>query len=70
MTNVGEVFAFLQKKAPFELQEDFDNAGFLVGREQAPVSLQSWTSNPAEADQAYSPQPTTPLETVVAWRLL
>lgn len=38
VTNVGEVFAFLQKKAPFELQEDFDNAGFLVGREQAPVS--------------------------------
>ena len=40
VTNVGEVFAFLQKKAPFE------------------------------ADQAYSPQPTAPLETVVAWRLL
>ena len=38
VTNVGEVFAFLQKKAPFELQEDFDNAGFLVGREQAPIS--------------------------------
>lgn len=38
MTTVGEVFAFLQEKAPFELQESFDNAGFLVGREGAAVS--------------------------------
>lgn len=38
MTTVGEVFAFLQEKAPFELQEGFDNAGFLVGREEASVS--------------------------------
>lgn len=38
MTTVGEVLAFLQEKAPFELQEDFDNAGFLVGREGAQVS--------------------------------
>lgn len=38
MTNVGEVFAFLQEKAPFELQEGFDNAGFLVGREGTAVS--------------------------------
>ncbi len=38
MATVGEVFAFLQEKAPFELQEDFDNAGFLVGREGAYVS--------------------------------
>lgn len=38
MTTVGEVFAFLQEKAPFELQEGFDNAGFLVGREEACVS--------------------------------
>lgn len=38
MTTVGEVFAFLQEKAPFELQEGFDNAGFLVGREGAQVS--------------------------------
>jgi len=38
MTTVGEVFTFLQEKAPFELQEDFDNAGFLVGREEGPVS--------------------------------
>lgn len=38
MTTVGEVFKFLQDKAPFELQEGFDNAGFLVGREGAQVS--------------------------------
>ena len=38
MTTVGEVLAFLQEKAPFELQEGFDNAGFLVGREGARVS--------------------------------
>ena len=38
MTTVGEVYEFLQKKAPFELQEDFDNAGFLVGREGTQVS--------------------------------
>lgn len=38
MTTVGEVFAFLQEKAPFELQADFDNSGFLVGREGDCVS--------------------------------
>ena len=38
MTTVGEVYEFLQEKAPFELQEDFDNAGFLVGREGTQVS--------------------------------
>lgn len=38
MTDVGEIYEFLQEKAPFELQEDFDNAGFLVGREGAQVS--------------------------------
>lgn len=38
MTTVGEVFACLQGKAPFELQAGFDNAGFLVGREGAQVS--------------------------------
>lgn len=35
---VGEVLAFLQEKAPFELQESFDNAGFLVGREGAAIT--------------------------------
>lgn len=38
VTTVGDVFAFLQEKAPFELQEGFDNAGFLVGREGAAVT--------------------------------
>lgn len=38
MTTVGEIYNFLQEKAPFELQEDFDNSGFLVGREQTQVS--------------------------------
>lgn len=38
MTTVGEVYKFLQEKAPFELQEGFDNAGFLVGREGVQVS--------------------------------
>ncbi len=38
MITVGEVFAFLDKKAPFELQEGFDNAGFLVGRRNTSVS--------------------------------
>ena len=38
MTTVEHVFAFLQEKAPFELQEGFDNAGFLVGRGDASVS--------------------------------
>lgn len=38
VTTVGKVYAFLQEKAPFELQEGFDNAGFLVGREGAQVS--------------------------------
>lgn len=38
VTTVGEVFTFLQDKAPFELQEGFDNAGFLVGRDGAAVS--------------------------------
>lgn len=38
MATVGNVFTFLQEKAPFELQEGFDNAGFLVGRKEIPVS--------------------------------
>ena len=38
MTTVGKVYEFLQEKAPFELQEGFDNAGFLVGREGTQVS--------------------------------
>lgn len=38
MTTVGEIYEFLQEKAPFELQEGFDNAGFLVGRQKTQVS--------------------------------
>ena len=38
MTTVGGVYKFLQEKAPFELQESFDNSGFLVGREGTQVS--------------------------------
>ena len=37
MTTVNEVLAYLQEKAPFELQMGFDNAGFLVGRRDAEV---------------------------------
>ncbi len=32
MVTVREVYRFLNEKAPFGLQMDFDNAGFLVGR--------------------------------------
>lgn len=38
MTTVWDAFLFLQEIAPFELQESFDNAGFLVGREDAEVT--------------------------------
>jgi dinuclear metal center YbgI/SA1388 family protein len=37
MTTVKDVFDLLQKKAPFEYQMGFDNAGFLVGHQSAPV---------------------------------
>jgi dinuclear metal center YbgI/SA1388 family protein len=32
MTSVNEVYQLVQEKAPFHLQMDFDNSGFLVGR--------------------------------------
>lgn len=35
---VKEVYDFLQEKAPFELQLGFDNAGFLVGHSNRPVT--------------------------------
>ena len=38
MTSVYEVYNFIQKKAPFELQMSFDNAGFLVGRSERLVN--------------------------------
>ena len=37
MISVQAVYDLLQEKAPFELQLGFDNAGFLVGRGDAPV---------------------------------
>ncbi len=38
MTTVKDVYDVLQKLAPFEIQEGFDNAGFLVGHRDAPVT--------------------------------
>lgn len=38
MTTAGEVFSFLQEKVPFQLQCDWDNSGFLVGRADAEVT--------------------------------
>lgn len=38
MTTVYDVFRLIQEKAPFELQLDFDNAGFLVGRSDRSVT--------------------------------
>jgi len=37
MTTVYDIYQFIQQKAPFELQMNFDNAGFLVGRSDRPV---------------------------------
>jgi len=38
MATVKEVFAYLCEIAPLELQMEFDNSGFLLGRENAQVS--------------------------------
>ncbi len=38
MTTVRDVYDFLNEAAPFILQMDFDNAGFLVGRARQAVS--------------------------------
>ena len=38
MTTVKDVLAFLDGKAPLDTQLGFDNAGFLCGREDAPVT--------------------------------
>lgn len=38
MASVGDIYRALDRKAPFAYQLDFDNAGFLVGREEAQVS--------------------------------
>lgn len=38
MRTIHDIFYFLCRLAPLELQVDFDNAGFLVGRGSAPVN--------------------------------
>lgn len=38
MATVGDIYRFLDSKAPFFIQMDYDNSGFLVGRESAVVS--------------------------------
>lgn len=38
MASVGEIYRFLDQRAPFSYQLDFDNAGFLLGREAEQVS--------------------------------
>lgn len=38
MATVKEIYAYLDQKAPFSLQSEFDNAGFLVGREETEVT--------------------------------
>ena len=38
MAVIGDFYAYMDQIAPFHLQMDFDNAGFLVGRADAPVS--------------------------------
>ena len=38
MAKIIDIYRFLDQKAPFSLQMSFDNAGFLVGREEAETS--------------------------------
>ena len=38
MTSVNNIFEYLCTLAPLSLQTDYDNAGFLLGHSQAPVS--------------------------------
>lgn len=38
MAVIGDIYRCMNQLAPFDLQMDFDNAGFLVGRKDAPVS--------------------------------
>lgn len=38
MANVRDIYCFLDRAAPFDTQEDFDNAGFLVGRGEREVT--------------------------------
>lgn len=38
MATVKEIYEFINSVAPFDIQEDFDNAGFLVGRKKQEVT--------------------------------
>ena len=38
MAQVKDIYQFIDKLAPFSIQENFDNAGFLVGRTTRDVS--------------------------------
>lgn len=38
MTKVYDIYKLIQEKAPFEIQMDFDNAGFLVGRAERAIN--------------------------------
>ena len=37
MATVKEIYEFINSVAPFDIQEGFDNAGFLVGRRDRAV---------------------------------
>ena len=39
MATVREIYQYLDGLAPFSLQMEFDNAGFLVGRGERALSL-------------------------------
>lgn len=54
MATVREIFNFLDQKAPFRYQLDFDNAGFLVGRgaRQVQRALVALDITPAVIDEA------------------
>ena len=38
MTKVNDIYAYLDNVAPFSIQMEFDNAGFLVGRGERAVT--------------------------------
>lgn len=38
MATIGEIYRFLDRKAPFALQMDFDNAGMLIGHQEKEAS--------------------------------
>lgn len=56
MATVGDIYRFLDQKAPFALQAGFDNAGFLVGHEAGTVTriLVTLDITPEVIDEAIS----------------